>query len=58
MKTLMKAISYVSLGVLILGPILYFFDKVVHQTSIHFMLAGTVGWFATAPFWMKSKSGS
>ncbi len=57
MKILLKVLSYMALGVLILGPILYYLGRVELDTNKHLMLAGTLVWFAIAPFWMKSKSG-
>ena len=58
MKTVLQAISCVSLAVLILAPVLYYLGKVELDTNKHIMLGCTVAWFVTAPFWMKTKSRS
>jgi len=55
MKTLLKTISFVGLGLMILAVILLFNDVVTGPTYQTLALVGTVLWFATVPFWMKRR---
>ncbi|MBN2234548.1 MAG: hypothetical protein JW706_05315 [Opitutales bacterium] len=52
MKTALKWISLLALVAVILPPFLYFKGSVSKPMMSGIMLAGTVLWFATAPFWM------
>jgi len=56
MKQILVAISILSLAVLILTTILYFNGQIEFSTNKSWILIGTIGWFATAPFWMRQKS--
>jgi hypothetical protein len=40
----------------ILPSVLVFKGVIEMESHFHLMLAGMVIWFATAPFWMKTKS--
>ena len=56
MKLVLKVISYIALAVLIVPPVLVYLQKMELATCKHWMLVGTVGWFALAPFWMDRKA--
>ena len=53
MKYTLIAISMVALVVLFVGPTLHAMDYVTKAVAQNCILAGTIGWFATAPFWIK-----
>jgi len=49
MKTILMLISLLALGVLLVAPTLH----ATREFCQYGMILGTVGWFATAPFWIK-----
>ena len=53
MKTNLKALSYIALGLTVIPSFLVFAEKITWQLHADLMLCGTVLWFFTAPFWMK-----
>jgi hypothetical protein len=55
MKALARAVSWLALVGTILPAVLFFGGRLelVHVKS--WMLASTVAWFATAPFWMRRR---
>ena len=55
MRTLLIVISWLALGVLFAGPTLHAAGIASAEVGRYSILAGTVGWFATAPFWVKSR---
>lgn len=57
MKMALKWISLAALVAVILPPFLYLSGSVTKDLMVNIMLVGTVGWFATAPFWMGRKQG-
>jgi hypothetical protein len=57
MKIVLIVISVVALIVLLTAPMLHALGYGSAQTSNYGMLVGTVGWFATAPFWMRHGHG-
>lgn len=56
MKKLLMIVSILALVMLIAPPIGVFLGKMEIQTSKNWMLAATLLWFATAPFWMGKNS--
>jgi len=52
---LFVASSILSIIVLVITALMYFFDKINFQNAKIWLLIGTIGWFATAPFWMTEK---
>ena len=52
---LSKPISWVSLMLIIVPPVLYFTDSVSADMMNVLLLVGTVIWFATAPLWMRGE---
>jgi hypothetical protein len=52
MKYALIAISMAALVVLFVGPTLYAMGHVGKPMGEHCILGGTIGWFATAPFWI------
>ena len=52
MKTLAKVLSFLALIALTAAPIAYLGEHVDLGTTKTWMLAATVLWFATVPFWM------
>lgn len=52
MKTLTKILSYVALAALIAAPLAYLGQRIDLSTTKTWMLAATLLWFATVPFWM------
>jgi hypothetical protein len=53
MRALLKLVSYAGLGLTVVPSFLVFAGVITWQTHAELMLAGTVLWFATAPFWMQ-----
>lgn len=53
MKMLIQMISWLSLAVLIVLPILFLMGKYSHEQIKTGMLAMTAVWFVTASFWMR-----
>jgi len=55
MRTILMTISAVALMVLFAGPTLHAVGLVPAEVGRYGILAGTVGWFATAPFWIRHR---
>jgi hypothetical protein len=55
MKTLLKIISFIGLGLMFASAILLFNDAVARSTYEMLALAGTALWFVPVPFWMKRR---
>ncbi len=53
MKPILMIISLLALGVLLAAPTLHAAGLVPREVGQYGMLLGTVGWFVTAPFWIK-----
>lgn len=58
MKTLLKLLSYLALLLVVVPPVLYLAGSLEKSTMSNLMLAGTLVWFATVPFWMGRKQAS
>lgn len=58
MKSLLKTVSYISLGVTIIPSFLVFAGKISLDQGKWIMLLGTIIWFITAPFWINKKQGA
>ena len=56
MKKLLIVISFIGLALTIVPSVLVFKQVFAIETHFHLMIAGMILWFATAPFWMKTKS--
>ena len=52
MNFLLKAISFLGLGLTVVPAFLVFVGTLAWSTHATLMLLGTVLWFITAPFWM------
>jgi hypothetical protein len=52
MKSILKLISFLALGFVIIPPILYLAGSLTKPPMISLMLAGTLAWFASVPWWM------
>lgn len=58
MKKLLPLLSLLGLAGIILPPIVYLAGSCEKSTMSAFMLAGTLAWFGTVPFWMgRSEAG-
>jgi hypothetical protein len=55
MKTLLKIISFIGLGLMFASAILLFNDAVGRSTYEILALVGTALWFIPVPFWMKRR---
>ncbi len=58
MKTLTsiaKPISWSSLALIVVPPVLFFTGAIKQDIMEHLMLAGTLIWFVSASLWMKSE---
>ena len=55
MKKLLVILSIAGLVLTILPSVLVFYGVITMKSHFHLMIAGMILWFATAPFWMKSK---
>ncbi|MDX1679619.1 MAG: hypothetical protein R3242_02710 [Akkermansiaceae bacterium] len=50
-----KPLSWVSLLLIVVPPILFYVDSIAAETMNALLLAGTVVWFVTASLWMKGE---
>lgn len=57
MRAFLIGISIVSLVLLIGSAAAVYLGSIDLTTSKTCMFVATIGWFATAPFWMKSSGG-
>ncbi len=55
MKTILKSLSLAALALTVIPAFLVSQSVLSWSAHAGLMLAGTVLWFATAPFWMKLK---
>jgi len=55
MKTLLKLISFIGLGLMFASAILFFNGAVTERAYHVLALAGTALWFIPVPFWMKRR---
>lgn len=53
MKKILFAISILSIAVLVASTLFYFWGEIEFSTNKSLLLVGTIGWFATTPFWIK-----
>lgn len=56
MRKLLIVISFIGLALTIVPSVLVFKQVIVIESHFQLMIAGMILWFATAPFWMKTKS--
>jgi len=56
MRKWLMGISILSLVVLFVAPVLHAAGAAPAGVSHWGMAVGTIGWFATAPFWMRYRS--
>ena len=56
MKRVLIIISFIGLLLTILPSVLVFKGVIEMESHFHLMIVGMVLWFATSPFWMKTKS--
>lgn len=50
-----KPVSWASLALIVIPPILFFNGTISQAAMNQFLLAGTIIWFVTASLWMKSE---
>lgn len=55
MKSVLMTISLLGLLLTIVPSILVFVNILPMQDNFNLMIVGTIFWFGSAPFWMKSK---
>lgn len=55
MKKLLMAISFAGLLLTIVPSFLVFNGAISFESNKSWMLAGTICWFLTAPYWMNDK---
>ena len=55
MKTFLKILSYGGLALTILPSLLVLTGRMEFENHYQWTLAGTILWFATAPFWIDKK---
>lgn len=53
MKSVLKAISFGSLALMLAAAVLVFVGRMERTSCFIVSLVGTAGWFASVPFWMK-----
>lgn len=56
MRKVLIVLSFIGLVLTIVPSVLVFKQFIAIETHFQLMVAGMVLWFATAPFWMKTKS--
>lgn len=55
LKSIAKPISWASLLLIVVPPILYFTDSISKDLMQTLLLVGTIVWFVTASMWIKSE---
>lgn len=55
LKTIAKPVSWASLLLIVVPPILFYTGSLAHPLMNQLMLAGTLTWFISAALWMKSE---
>jgi hypothetical protein len=55
MKKLLKAISFIGLGLMFVSAVLVFNGSMTPETYRVLILVGTALWFGPVPFWMKRR---
>ena len=53
MKRLLIVVSFISLAMTIVPAFLVFTQRISMEQNKLLMLIGTIGWFVTAPYWMR-----
>lgn len=56
MKTLLKVVSFLGLGLTVIPAFLVFGGQATWDTHALLLGIGTLIWFASAPFWMRPES--
>jgi len=56
MRIVTIILSYIGLGLTVLPAFFVFAGKITWETHAQLMMAGTLLWFITAPFWIKKRS--
>ncbi|ARA94149.1 hypothetical protein AWN76_013965 [Rhodothermaceae bacterium RA] len=57
MSLVLKLLSAAGLGLTIVPAFLVFAGRLTWEAHANLVLAGTILWFVTAPFWMKTGDG-
>jgi hypothetical protein len=52
MKKIMEVISYLSLVLIVLAPVLFYAEKITLPMNKALMLSATIAWFSSALCWM------
>ena len=55
MKKILEIISYLSLVLLVVSPVLYYQGRIDLPQNKLLLLIATIVWFATASFWIGTK---
>ncbi len=55
MKTIAKIISFIALASAVALPLAFFADRLPLASVQSGLLAATILWFASAPFWMETR---
>jgi len=58
MRSWLKVISFVGLGLTVVPALLVFAGSIPWATHARLMMVGTVLWFATAPLWLGRTDGT
>ncbi len=53
MKSVWKTLSFGALALMLAAAVLVFLGRIERTSYFVVSLVGTVGWFASVPFWMK-----
>lgn len=53
MRKVLMIVSFISLAITIVPAFLVFAQKMPMEQNKILMFIGTIGWFVTAPFWIK-----
>lgn len=56
MKNIIKILSYVGLGLTVIPSFFVISGQISWNTHARLMMAGTLLWFITAPFWIKRRT--
>lgn len=57
-RLILQAVSGAALATVLVAALLFFADSLTLPQTQAWMVAGTLAWFASAPFWMEHKTGA
>ena len=57
MRKIAEMISYLSLALLVVAPVLFYSEKILFPVTKNLLLVATIVWFISALFWIGREKG-